>query len=413
VIFVCALFLLGRLNAAELENANKVTPVDVLRQDILRFVGPATGNVAPTGNSYLIYLNRHADAAAAKYGILIHRVDPVERALLLDAQDGKWDNFDLFRGALVAEGNRDPKKIQVDEARLDKIVEKAAVRFNPVNSPEALTQELFECMHREILTNSYDINCTALSQVLETGHFNCVSATVLFNCLAYKAGLDVYALEMPGHALSRVKFNGISIDVETTCPTWFELQDAKTRKNATMQRVAVAAPTETYPATGNRSATVMTADSVAELNDLSKKLREISPVQLIATIYYNQGVDFHAAKRYPEAAMANIKALHLDPVSETAWGNFMAAINNWAIELTTEMSPKRYDAAAVLLDQGVYLDPSYDKFQANQLHAYYFWIRDLAVEGRIEDAQKIFVLADQRLPGNKDLQTLMQAIGKR
>jgi tetratricopeptide (TPR) repeat protein len=409
--FVCAFLLLGWLSAAEPENTGKTVPADVLRQDILRFVGPTAGSIALTTNdSYLIQLNRRT-ADSAKYGILVRGVDPVERALLLDAQDGKWDNFDLFRGALVAEGNRDPKKIREYEARLDQIVAKATARFSPSDSPESLTQELFEVMHREMITSSYDINCTALSQVLETGHFNCVSATVLFNSLAYKAGLDVYALEMPGHALSRVKFkDGTSLDIETTCPVWFELQDATARKNATMQRVAIATPAEAYPATGNLPATITTADSVAELNDLSKKLREISPVQLIATIYYNQGVDFHAAKRYAEAAMANIKALHLDPVSETAWGNFMAAINNWAIELTTEMSPKRYDMAALLLDQGVYLDPGYDKFQANQLHVYYFWIRDLAVEERKEDAQTVFALADQRLPGNKDLANLMKAV---
>jgi tetratricopeptide (TPR) repeat protein len=423
--FILFLFVIGTFFflcqqiSADPGNANRGAAEDVLRQDILRFVGPNTTNVTVTSDSYLIRLNRRANDSA-KYGIVVYGVDPVERALLQDAQDGRWDNFDLFRAALIVEGIRDPNKIRDYEARLDKIVAEARTQLQTVrqeNSPEALTRKLFELLHQKILTSPYDIDCTTLGKVLETGHFNCVSATVLFNCLAYKAGLDVYALEMPGHALSRVKFNGTSMDLETTCPKWFELKDDTARRNATLQRVASAVPAETFPVTGNQSENITNtpsaANSVSEQNNLPHKIREISPVQLIATIYYNQGVDFHAEKRYAEAAMSNVKALHLDPVNATAWGNFMAAINNWSIELTTELNPKRYDIAAMLLDRGVYLDPDYDKFQANQLHIYYFWIRDLAVEGRNEDAKIVFALADQRLPGNKELATLMQAIEKR
>ncbi|MDR3199133.1 MAG: hypothetical protein LBU34_14795 [Planctomycetaceae bacterium] len=422
VFIIGTVFFLNQQVAADSGNTNKGTTEDVLRQDILRFVGPNTANIAVTGDSFLIRLNRRTNDAT-KYGVVVYGVDPVERALLQDAQDGRWDNFDLFRAALIVEGIRDPNKIRNYETRLNKIVTEANVQLQTAhleNSPEALTQKLFELLHQRILTDSYDIDCTTLGKVLETGHFNCVSATVLFNCLAYKAGLDIYALEMPGHALSRVKFKGTSMDIETTCPQWFELKDDIARKNATMQRVAPAVPAETYPVTGRNqfadadiTNALSAAHPIPKQKDLPKKIREISPVQLIATIYYNKGFDFHAEKRYAEAAMSNVKALHLDPVSVTAWGNLMAAINNWSIELTTELNPKRYDIAALLLDRGVYLDPEYDKFQANQLHIYYFWIRDLAVEGRNKDAKIVFALADQRLPGNKELANLMQAIEKR
>jgi tetratricopeptide (TPR) repeat protein len=421
IFFIGTFFLVNRPVTADSGNTNKGATEDVLRQDILRFVGPNTANIAVTGDSYLIRLNRRTNDTT-KYGIVVYGVDPVERALLQDAQDGHWDNFDLFRAALIVEGIRDPNKIRNYEARLDTIVAEAQAQLQAAhqeNAPEILTQKLFELLHQRILTDSYDIDCTTLGKVLTTGHFNCVSATVLFNCLAYKAGLDVYALEMPGHALSRVKFNGTSIDLETTCPQWFELKDDNARKNVTIQRVASAVSADTYPVTSNQSVNVTTPNSHSNTNPVSKpngfsaKIREISPVQLIATIYYNRGVDFHAEKRYAEAAVSNIKALHLDPVNSTAWGNFMAAINNWSIELTTELNPKRYDIAALLLDRGVYLDPGYDKFQANQLHVYYFWIRDLAVEGRNEDAKTVFALADQRLPNNKELANLMRAIEKR
>ncbi|MDR0871768.1 MAG: tetratricopeptide repeat protein [Planctomycetaceae bacterium] len=375
---------------------------DILRQDVVNFAGTANNADLPQ-DAYLIRLNRKANGNT-NYSMVVRNVDATEQALLDDAADGKWDNFTLFTAAAVAEGFRDADKISVYESKMNRIVANvnAAQNGNTSVSPKALTRELFEAMHRDVLTQPYDINCTEISKVFETGHFNCVSATVLFNILADKAGLDVCALEMPGHALSRVKFGAESMNVETTCSSWFELQNETSRKNAVMERAATA------PAVGNPS--VATADSAATLNEVSKNLREITPVQLIATIYYNKGVDFHAQKRYAEAAVANVKALQLDPNSETAWGNLMAAINNWAIEIVTDT--KRYDLAAALLDQGAYLDPTYEKFQANQLHVFYHWIYDLAREGRIADAKTVYALAAQRLPGNADLQNLMQSIEK-
>lgn len=414
---VFALFVCGYSNAADQQNADKSTSTaDLLRQDVLRFVGPVTdrdvNNVTIPGDSFLVRLNRKTttqnNEIPVTYGMLVRGVDPAEQALLQDAKDGKWDKFDLFRAALVVEGIRDENKFRQFENRLDAIL--AKINSSTTNKAE-LTRELFEALHRELLTEKYDIDCTNLGRVLETGHFNCVSATVLFNVLGEKAGLDVVALEMPGHALSRVKFDGQSMNLETTAPNWFSLQTEAARTQATVHYVARPIPAPALPAKGNQNGEVATIESAAELNDLSKKLREITPVQLIATIYYNQGVDFLNQERFAESAMANIKALHLDPASETAWGNLLATINNWSIKLATES--KRYDLAATLLDQGVFLDPNYDKFRANQLHVYYHWIHELALEGRIADAQTVFTIADQRLPNDPDLRNLMQSIAKK
>ncbi|MGL4594131.1 MAG: hypothetical protein ACRCUY_05325 [Thermoguttaceae bacterium] len=425
---------------------------EVLRQDILRFVGPVTDDDVKKAtipdDCILVQLpiaskSHLNNSGNKKYGMLVRRLDVTEKALLEDALDGKWDQFNLFSAALVAEGVRDHGDFQNYEEKINSVLSTAqrAMQTHPIEERQnqaILTQELFESLHRNLLTKPYNINCTHLSDVLKTGHFNCVSATVLFNVLGEKMGLDVCALEMPGHALSRVKFGQNSMDLETTCPNWFSLQTEIARREATMSRIASAPQPMTQPAMplpattqsvaspsnqggqtinasqnsinekGVQSAT--TADSIAELSHISKKLREISPVQLIATIYYNQGVDLLEEKRYAEAASANIKALLLDPASETARGNLLATINNWAIELTT--ASKRYDLAATLLDQGVGLDPTYDKFRANQLHVYYHWIRELALEGRVEDAKTVFLIADQRLPGDSNLKNLMEAIDK-
>ncbi len=416
-ISLYALMLCASVEASE--DARSTQSTNILRHDILKLVGPVTEwtpqeSLPEAG--FLIRLNRRAGLlGGTPYGMVVRGMDSVENALLHDAQDGKWDRFSLFQAALVVEGIRDAHVMRRYENRLDAVLAGVGAASSKAVTPEVLTRHMFEALHREVLTKPYDIDCTELGKVFETGHFNCVSATVLFNVLAEKAGLDVCALEMPGHALSRVKLAGASsgsvLNVETTCPEWFSLQSEAARLDATLSRVAVspAAVTAAAAQPVSRSADNEAVEAAAALNHVSEKSREITPVQLIATIYYNQGVDFHAEERYAEAALANIKALHLDPQSETAWGNLMAAMNNWAIKIVTET--KRYDLAATLLDQGVYLDPNYDKFKANQLHVYYHWIHELACEGRKDDAKTVFALADRRLPGDKDLANLMHAIG--
>ena len=396
-------FVTGTVNAAETGTA------EMMRQDIVRFQGPITEkdahNATNPTDGYMVSVNRRIvvsnDQLPKCYGFVLKGIDPVERALFEDAKDGKWDNFDLFRATLVAEGVRDARKIREYEAKLDNVLAAVKAKLGSNPSPESLTREVFEAIHRQLLTSTYDINCTDLVRTLETGHFNCVSATVLFNCVAEKAGLDVCALEMPGHALSRVKFGSNSMNLETTCPNWFALQDEAARQDATARRVAPSVATANPGIAGTQS---------NGTHESFKKLREISPVQLVATIYYNQGVDYLAEEKFAEAIVANLKALQLDPVSETAWGNLLAAVNNWSIKLVGEN--RRYDLAATLLDQGVYLDPNYDKFRENQLHIYYHWIHALVREGRTADAQKVFEIADQRLPNDADLRSLMQSMAR-
>ena len=400
------LFPIGRLDGAE---------QDVFRSDVVTFHGDQKVSVDTlTGGSFLVTLAcKTADSAQipSNYSIILRNVDPIEKALLLEPQlsNGGWGRFNLFRAAMIVEGVRDPKLIETYEARLDALVARviADVRASGNASPQALTRHMFETMHKEILTKPYSIDCTELGKVMQTGHFNCVSATVLFNVLAEKAGLDVCALEMPGHALSMVRFSdGATMKIETTAPTWFSLQSDKERQWATQQRIAPA-PALTNPPTAQNVAAV---PEVLTEADLTVQHREINPVQLVATIYYNIGVDLHAKKRYPEAVAANLKALFLDKKNEQAWTNLLASLNNWALDLASESKGSRYKEAAVILDQGVAIDPTYANFRANQTFVFYHWIYGLAAKGRFDDARQVYASVKERRLDNENFQKLMSGI---
>ena len=390
------------------------TERDAHRSDVLTFQGDkiVAADSLPS-DSFLVRLDRKTtdpNAAPSKYSIILRGIDPVERALFQDAQTGKWERFDLFRASMIAEGIRDIELIRAYEARLDALVARVTAANRNVTQ-QALTRALFEAMHKEILTQPYNLDCTELSKVMRTGQFNCVSATVLFNCLAEKAGLDATALEMPGHALSQVRFaDGAAMRIETTCPTWFELQSEKERQMATLLRIAPAPAVASPPTAQNALAAVPEPAA-----DLTSNYREISPVQLVATIYYNSGVDLLAKGHYPEAAAANIKALYLDRDNAQAWKNLLTTLNNWAIDAAARGKKDRlYDLAVFLLDQGVALDPTFAEFRANYTFVFHDWIRELALLGRFDNARKIYALANvkERAPNDAILLTLINGVNQ-
>ena len=145
-------------------------------------------------------------------------------------------------------------------------------------------------------------------------------------------------------------------------------------------------------------------DQVDELIKISRETREISDVQLVAAIYYNQGYDHWQANRLPEATVATAKALLLDPENENAWGNLIGAINN--IALGFSMKQKKYNTASGLLDQIELIDPNFKDLKSNQYHVFSPWIKALVSSGQIEDAKAVYAEARKRLPNEPRLKSL-------
>jgi len=216
--------------------------------------------------------------------------------------------------------------------------------------------------------------------VLDEGRFNCISATVLSTTWpANSAGLR--GLEMPGHAMSRVMLPDGPLDVETTCPQWFHV--------AGTLRVPSA----------NAVGTLRVPFPHAECADYSK-VREVTPIQMAAMIYYNRGVDFLAEKRFADAAAANAKAVRLDPANATARGNLLATINNWSIELGNS---QHFAQAVDLLRQGLAIDAEFKAFAQNYVHVHRQWVEHLCQAGRFEDAMALLSRATAEMPNRDDL----------
>lgn len=300
-----------------------------------------------------------------------------EVRLFADAADGRWDEHSLLRAALIASGVHDARSLNGYQKQMAALAAELRKTIGPGNdSDRRSARAVFEFMHGRILTGGYQLDCTDLTLALDQGRFNCVSASVLFNCLADNFGLNAAGLEIPGHAMSRLVLAEETLDVETTCPEWFRLIDDPKKQAVMVERTLGAE-------TAGRS---------------RGSARVVSPVELVATIYYNRGVDFLSEERFADAIGANAKALRLDPSSETARGNLLATLNNWAIALASE---ERFVEAAQRLDRGFALDPTYATFKANYVHVHHQWAEQHARAGRFQAAMNVLTQAEAKRPNEE------------
>ncbi len=373
------------------------------------------------------------------------------------------DEFSLLDVALIASGVNDSAELGHYRDRMAAWAGELKQIGGADGSPRRQVEAIFTFLHGKILKGKYDIQCTDLRQALDEGRFNCVSATVLFNCLAGEMGFSCSGLETPGHVLSRVFLPDGQLDVETTCPRWFCMQHDRLLNNMEgkgtgpflvrsdnrtlhpFENALTPSPSPKgrgevllkpsnsspdQPTVGARNGEILlkplseNRDSSQKMDAEEKvtvsislhenrdspqktigqkpdndkaKLREISPIQLTAMIYYNRGIDFLAEKRFADAAAANAKALRLDPQSSTARGNFLATINNWAIDLGNAGD---YARAADLLRQGLAIDPHYEAFSLNFVHVHHQWSQELCKEGKYAEAVEVLKQAASEMPEN-------------
>jgi tetratricopeptide (TPR) repeat protein len=311
----------------------------------------------------------------------------LETRLFADAADGRLHELSPLEAALVASGIDNLDSLRHYQQKATALVDQLRSSAALAGTPREQVEAIFGFLHERVLYGGYDLAYTDLRRVLDDGRFNCVSATVLMNYLAGQLGLDCRGLEMPGHAMTRVRLAEDLLDIETTCPHWFRLTDNARQPSAAGTKTIGAA------AAADRS-----------------KAREVSPVQMAAMIYYNRGVDLLGEKRFAEAARANAKALKLDPRNVTARGNLLATINNWAIDLGNS---QRFVEAVELLRQGLSMDAKFEPFAQNYVHVHRQWVDQLCRENRFEEASQVLSRATAEMPGRDYLRRAQDEVRQR
>lgn len=314
------------------------------------------------------WLERIAFAAVCLAAIAAQASPEGESRLLADAADGRLDEIGLLDAAVIAGGAESQAELAAARRRLSalwlEVGEPLIDQMPASDRPRAILSAL----HRLVLTGKYKAECTEVQRTLESGDYNCVTATVLYLELCRRHGLNGSAVAIPAHVYCRLQIPREQ-DIQTTCQDWFEL----TEKN-------------------DHSADNAFAKQIAAQ---STPPRPLTDVELLGKIYYNRGVTQLEAHDYA-AAIALLKiSLRLDPKDEPARNNLLAAHNNWALALCDAGD---FSAAAGKLAAGRSIDDQYGPLQTNDLYVHQKWVLHLCERGRYSTAIDILEGGFQRRP---------------
>ena len=280
-----------------------------------------------------------------------------ERDLFAHIKDGELRNYSFAEAALIASGATDAGRRQKYLDQIDQLETAARKEIAEAKSTKDKGKKLLQFLHAGPMAKGYALEQTDLSGILDTNKFNCVSATVLYNILAQRLGMQAHGVRLPNHVFSVLEDAGQLIVVETTSARGFNAH----------RRL----PRET-----------------------------ISELALVASIYYNHGVSMIEKRKYHEALVANFCALSLDPDDTEAARNARAVLINWGLDL--ERAGKFEDAIFVS-GLGLKLEPKNNILKNNLVAIYDSWARTHMDARNWAEAIRVYEQGLSRFPGNGHL----------
>jgi tetratricopeptide (TPR) repeat protein len=245
--------------------------------------------------------------------------------LLADAADGRLDQYSLVEAALVVAGTSDRVELRRLGKKFDALADEAVRSLDSKSPAQERAAAIRQFLHERVL-DQYRSDASNVAETLRNGSFNCVSASVLFVALAQRCGLNAHAVQLPEHVRCEVIADGLAMPIETT-------------------------------------ALIAGGGQPLGLPSRRRPARTLTPVELIATIYYNRGVAAFDSGNLQAAIDLNTIAVELDPDCRQARDNLLAAINNRVVEL---VKGNESGQALQLLDHGLEIAPRYQPFLTNR-----------------------------------------------
>lgn len=260
----------------------------------------------------------------------------LESELVSDLADGQLDRTTLLDAALIIGGLSDRSTMRRCQARWKAF--RTLVGHNVTTDASSLdaAKQVFRFMHDEILVGEYFEDCNAIDRALLDGDYNCVTATILFCCLARESNVEVRPESLPGHVRCLVLPHNVPI--ETTDPSWH---------------------LHAFSPTANEDG------------------RCLTDVELLAKLFYNRGLAELNRGNFAAALAATELSWQLDGNHEAARDNVATVVNNWALELSGRSN---FAEALSLLERGRQLVPDHPILYANESHIRDAWKRKRNVE---------------------------------
>jgi len=226
---------------------------------------------------------------------------PLEAKLVQDLSDQRLDSFTLSDAALIASGVDNDADLAVYRAKLDALVGPAVARASRQTTPVRRARRLLSELHRTAL-RKYETSTDRFTDLLDSGVYNCVSASLLYIIAARAAGLDPAAAETPLHVFVVLETGGRHIDIETTSPTGFDVR----RDLAEFRSFVLANKYVTQEELAQRG-----VESV--FNEFNNLTHPVRPENAVAFLYHNAGIRALQAGDPGMAARSLINAARIYP----------------------------------------------------------------------------------------------------
>lgn len=318
----------------------------------------------------------------------------VEGRLLAEAQSGRLQGLDLLMAAMLA-GGSSPQKVRSLLERFDGQLRRIQARVDPQAAPLVRLRQAFRGLHAEILHGGYDIAASNPGEAIQTGRFNCVSASLLFKLIAEFLGFEVQVMQTPTHAYCRVKCENVWVPVECTSPHALDgsanhagivdWPGSKQKDDGANEPRWLGRP-------------MVSKSQRSDWQTSGEDGRGVSDTQLLGTIYYNRGVAAILERQFETAVLTNLRAVQLDPESRSARDNLLASLNNWAIALAER---GKYAEAAARLHLALAIRPDSEPIQANLYRVYREWKNSWGRHGGDADEELRIRQSVDLLPGDE------------
>ena len=309
----------------------------------------------------------------------------LERSFFEDLDKGSLSNYTLFDAFLIASDITKPSDFESYRAKLSDIRQKALQDIGQGGDAYQKAKALLLWLHDNVL-KKYDAGATLASDILDSGTYNCLSASVLYAVIANDLALDVKGVIVNDHAFCMLADPRGDIDIETTIRYGFNPGTKEIQKLKKYTRY-IYVPKKDY-----------------------LHRRTVTALELIGAMYSNlvsvvenQEENNEPMIDYEKDLPKFKKGYYFDQDSKVFGTNIEVCLNNLAIRY---IDSKDFEKAYSCISQGKKFDPDSEDFQTLEKK---FYSARAVIEVKAGNYEKgisymktalVFYPADEKLNNN-------------